>query len=155
MGFFDEIDNAPTGYGRNYLAPGEYICKVLEIKEIKPEDSFKGNHSFIASLRVVSGQGQCAPGFEGSWVQTIPQKVTASDPKAKERALGTIKQFLASMLGSLDAFETEGAPKTSEVFAMATSAAQPFKDTLLRVTVRSKVTKAGKDFSVHTFAPVE
>lgn len=155
MGFFDEMDNAPTGFGRNYLQPGDYVCKVQEIKEIKAEDSHKGNHSFIASLKVVSGTGQCVPGFEGSWVQTIPQKVTAADPKAKERALGTIKQFLASLLGSLDAFDVDGAPKTSEIFSMAVSAAQPFVGTLVRVNVRSKVTKSGGNFSVHTFSPVE
>lgn len=156
MGFFDEFDSAPVGFGRNYLGEGDYTLEVREIKEIKPDESKQGKHSFVASMRVLAASGATATpvGGEASWVQSIPLRVTAADPKAKERALGTIKQFLTACLGSAEAFEGDDAPKASDVYQMATSAAQPFTGATIRARVRTKVTKNGNDFSVHTFYPV-
>lgn len=154
--FFSEFDSAPVGYGRSYLSEGDYVVSITEIKEIKAEESKQGKHSFVAAYKVIANDGKGNPvGSEASWVQTIPEKVLASDPKAKERALGTIKQFLAACLGDLGAFDAEGGPKASELFQLATSAAQPLRGTNVRVRVRTKVTKAGNDFSVHSFAPID
>lgn len=136
-----DFNEAPTGYGRNYLPPGvDDDVTIVKIGEVLPKDSFRGEHSFFVEMTW--------RGTPYSWVQKIPEKDGVQ--KERTRALATIKGFLAAALGP-DEFEKAN---HAEVYRLATSAANPFAGTRVHVRTTEKTTKAGKPWTRHDWSPV-
>jgi hypothetical protein len=151
MGIFTGIGEAQVGMGNVYFLHGIYKVEVLEVKLLR---SRKREDLYIVEVLILeSDNPERKPGMKASWVVNLKQ----------DAALGNIKGFLGSALGVdpydaealKEAFLENGKDTTEAVAEQSVSADNPLKGTALKLTCINKKTKAGMDFTVHTWEPVD
>ncbi len=137
MGAFDgyDVDNAKPGASKDYLKPGTHY--VL-IRNMKTDNRFAdGAQYFLAEFDVLRSSN-AEQGDTGSWCPLL---------KKNTPAIGDVRSLIAACYGA--PIEQVNAAALN----LAVDAKQPCKGKPVRIDVKPGKTKAGNDFSYHSFSP--
>jgi hypothetical protein len=132
-----------------YFLVGTY---KVEIEEVKLKTARDGVEVFIISAKVLESTNSERPaGCKASQVIKLR-------PDLMDTALSNIKQFLGTAMGiaNPDLYVPEDGQDLAEFweqsFELAVSSDQPLEGLQLGLNCTNKLTKAGKDFTVHNWS---
>ena len=159
MGLFSGIAGAKVGQGGVYFVankgPGhtdetpawEPAQYRVQIKKIEVINSRKGDDLFIVEAKVLESDcPERKAGVSASWVVNLKQ----------DAALGNIKGFIAAANGIDPGNEEEvNEAVTEEVCELVVGKDQPLAGDEIALTCVMIKTRAGKDFTLHQWKPVE
>ena len=147
MGLFDGIGNASMSAGGVYFLVGLYR---VEIERVLTKRSRKGADLFIVETTILESNNSDRPeGISCSWIVN----------RSNDAALGNIKKFLAATQG-LDPADPDNEDQineevTADVVEFAVSDENPLEGIVLDLEATNIKTRAGGDFTLHTWSPVE
>jgi len=144
MGMFAGIESARVGGGGIYFLQGIYRVEIVKVFAMKGR---KGDDLFIVETKILeSDNAERRVGGSCSWVVNLKH----------EPALGNIKGFIAAANG-ID--PTNKAEVDSQVNEEAVEAAchadNPLEGIIIDLEATEIKTKAGGDFTLHKWSPVE
>lgn len=144
QGLFDNIREAKVSNSGVYFLPGLYRVKITECKMI--ESRKKVDMIVVEAMILESDVPTRKPGTKAAWVLNM----------TIDAAMGNFKGFLAAAMGQ-DPSDEEEVDKlvTKEAALRAISDENPLEGVELRLVCVNKVTKEGKDFTLHQWSPVE
>lgn len=153
MGLFEGVETAKGMEKNPKLGQGVH---TVEIQSCQTKNGFFGNVYIVEYKVLESGNTADIPGCIRGWTQNMDAKnVTEKDAK-----LGALKAFAAACLGvdpkDQVKVDKDVVPVVKKALEQSVSSDQVFKGVKLRVQVDpTRKTKAGQDFTPHSFAPVK
>ena len=107
MGVFSKMKEARETQGGLYLAPGNYL---VEVKDVKQQASSVGNQIFyiVEMIILESDNDDLRVGMEPAWLVDMTMKY-------QELALGNVKGFLRAAYGTMALAEGEEPPAADDI----------------------------------------
>lgn len=157
---FDALDRPGTSARPSYFGPGTYDLTITTLRHQDSKDPKqpRGTKIFVAEFRIAACEAAgAAPGDTRAWVCVI------EPTEQGDRSVADIKCLICAAAGvdpsnadAVAAFEARIRASGStfgQLFAQVTGAMNPFAGKPVRLVATSKLTRAGKPFTVHAWAP--
>jgi len=144
MGMFAGIESARVGSGGVYFLAGLYRVEIVKVFAMRGR---KGDDLFIVETKILqSDNAERRPGGSCSWVVNLKH----------EPSLGNIKGFIAAANGIDPNNKGEvDSQVNEEAVEAACHADNPLEGIIIDLEATEIKTKAGGDFTVHKWTPVE
>ena len=141
MSIYDQMAGAQVqGRGIKIAENGDFVVRIDRVHMVSSNQGH--GELWVTEYTVVQGTLDNPKDCERSWVQR-PEVRPQTDP-------GNIKAFVAALEGITNPNETD---VPANLFVEAVGEAQPYAGQFLKLNTQVVQTKAGFDFTVHTWSP--